>query len=183
MVEIMKIRATSFKRSHAALLHSVPPTCSKPPPDPRLHQRLLDTHGQVWFGPVWGHCSFLLGPGVHKVLFVASKSPVSSVLCKLWWLYGGVNGALLQRAYAVARSAVPRALRQASADRTSAGDVFLAQSLWAGRVVPFPGLSRSGDQVLGERTVPGGPCTLITSQVPTTHFPGSWVCRLSPQES
>ena len=175
MVEITKIRATSFKRSHAALLHSVPPTCSKPPPDPRLHQRLLDTHGQVWVSPLWGHCSFLLGPGVHKVLFVASKSPVSSVLCKLWWLYGGVN--------AVARSAAPRALRQASVDRTSQRDVFLAQFLWAGRVVPFPGLSRSGDQVLGERTVPGGLCTLITSQVPTTHFPGSWVCSLSPQES
>ena len=51
------------------------------------------------------------------------------------------------------------------------------------RFVPFPGLNSSGDQVLGEHTVPGGPCTLITSQVPTTHFPGSWVCRLSPQES
>ena len=23
---------------------------------------------------MWGHCSFLLGPGVHKVLFVLSKS-------------------------------------------------------------------------------------------------------------
>ena len=183
MVEVMKIMVTSFKGPMHTLPHPVPPTLQQATADPHLCWRLLDTHGHFWVSFLWGHCSFLLGPGVHKVLFVASKSPVSSVLCKLWWLYGGVNGALLQRAYAVARSAVPRALRQASADRTSAGDVFLAQSLWAGRVVPFPGLSHSGDQVLGERTVPGGPCTLITSQVPTTHFPGSWVCRLSPQES
>ena len=24
--------------------------------------------------PLWGHCSFLLGPGAHKVLFVPSRS-------------------------------------------------------------------------------------------------------------
>ena len=36
-----------------------------------------------------GHCSFLLGPGVHKVLFLPSKS-------LFWWLYGCVNGDLLQ---------------------------------------------------------------------------------------
>ena len=29
---------------------------------------------QVWVSLLWGHCSFLLGPGVHKVLFVPSKS-------------------------------------------------------------------------------------------------------------
>ena len=43
---------------------------------------------------VW---SLLLSPGPreHKVLFVPSES-VSPVLCKLWGLYGGVNGDLLQ---------------------------------------------------------------------------------------
>ena len=25
---------------------------------PRLHQRLLDTHGQAWVSLLWGHCSF-----------------------------------------------------------------------------------------------------------------------------
>ena len=34
-----------------------------------LQQRLLDTHSQVWLSPLWGHCSFLLGPGTHKFLF------------------------------------------------------------------------------------------------------------------
>ena len=57
------------------------------------------------------------------------------------------------------------------------------------RFVPFSGLSSSGNQVLGECTVPGGPCILITSLVPITRFPGcvaralSQMCRRSPLES
>ena len=39
-----------------------------------LRWRLLDTHGQVWVSLLWGHCFFPLGPGVHNVLFVPSKS-------------------------------------------------------------------------------------------------------------
>ena len=41
---------------------------------PCLHQRLLDTHRQVWVSLLWGHCSFLLGPCAHKILFACSKS-------------------------------------------------------------------------------------------------------------
>ena len=37
--------------------------------------------------------------------------------------------------------------------------------------VPFPDPSSSGDQVLGEYTVPGGPCMLINSLVPASLFP------------
>ena len=36
--------------------------------DPQLCWRLLDTHRQVWLSLLWGHFSFLLGPGVHKLL-------------------------------------------------------------------------------------------------------------------
>ena len=57
-----------------ALLYSVPPTLQQATTDPGLHQRLLDIHRQVWVSLLWGHCSFLLGPGVHKALFVPSKS-------------------------------------------------------------------------------------------------------------
>ena len=57
-----------------ALLHSVAPTLQQAITDPHFCQRLLDTPGQVWVSLSWGHCSFLLGPGVHKVLFVPSKS-------------------------------------------------------------------------------------------------------------
>ena len=57
-----------------ALLHSVPPALQQATANPHLHQRLLDTHGQVWVSLLWGHCPFLLGPGAHKVLFVPSQS-------------------------------------------------------------------------------------------------------------
>ena len=52
----------------------VPPTLQQATADPRFCWRLLDTHGQVWVILLWGHCSFLLGPGAHKVLFVPPKS-------------------------------------------------------------------------------------------------------------
>ena len=66
--------ATSFKRSCArtAILSALDPAAATA--SPRLCQRLLNTHGQVWIGLLWGHCSFLLDPGGHKVLFVPSKS-------------------------------------------------------------------------------------------------------------
>ena len=76
------------------LVPSVSPTLQQATADPHLHQRLQDTHGQVWVSLLWGHCPFLLGPGAHKVLFVPSKS-VSPVLCKFWRLWW-VNGDLLQ---------------------------------------------------------------------------------------
>ena len=58
---------------------------------------------------LWGHCSFLLGPGAHKVLFVPSKSlfPQSCVSSG-----GSVVGLMVtssKRAYATSRSAAPRA--------------------------------------------------------------------------
>ena len=56
-----------------ALLLPVPPALQKATANPCLHRRLLDTHGQVWVSLLWGHCSFHLGPGAHKVLFVLSK--------------------------------------------------------------------------------------------------------------
>ena len=57
--------------------------------NPCLHWRLLDTHRQVWRSLLWGHCSFFLGPGAHKVFFVPSKSLssqscVSSVIKSHW---------------------------------------------------------------------------------------------------
>ena len=69
MVEVMKIMVNSFKRSHT---HTA--AFSAPHADPRLHQRLLDSHRKLWVSLSWGHCSFLLGPGVHMVLFVFSQS-------------------------------------------------------------------------------------------------------------
>ena len=42
---------------------------------------------------------------------------------------------------------------------------------WLCVLCPFPGMSCSGDQVLGKHTAPGGPCVLITSPVLATQFP------------
>ena len=91
-----------------ALLHSVPPTLQQATANPRLHQRLLDTHRQVWVSLLWGHCSFLLGPGAYKVLFVPSKSlfpspvrPGSSMV--------GLMATSSKSAYAIPKSAAPRA--------------------------------------------------------------------------
>ena len=63
------------------LLHSVPPALQQATANPRLQQRLWNTHGKVWVSLLWGHCSFLLGPGMHKLLFVPSESlfPLSCV--------------------------------------------------------------------------------------------------------
>ena len=80
MVEVMKIMVTSFKRSHDALLHSVPRTLQQSTADPCLHNRPLDRKSdpdrvfQVWAYLLWDHGSFLLRPGAHRVLFVPSKS-------------------------------------------------------------------------------------------------------------
>ena len=71
-----------FQRTYASmprtqlpgLLKSVLLTPWQATVDPRLQQKLLETHGQICLSLLWGHCSFLLGPGVHKFLFVPSKS-------------------------------------------------------------------------------------------------------------
>ena len=61
--------ATSFKSTCArTVVFSVP--------DPAAGRcgRLLDPQRQVWLSLLWGHCSFLLAPGVYKVLLASSKS-------------------------------------------------------------------------------------------------------------
>ena len=74
MVEVMKIMVTSFKRSQARTAALRAPSLQQATTDPHLRRRLLDTHGRVWVSLLWDHCSFLLCPGAHKVLFVLSQS-------------------------------------------------------------------------------------------------------------
>ena len=70
----MKIMSISFRRSHACTAALSAPTLKQATAHPCLHQRLLDTHRQVWVSLLCGHCFFLLAPDAHKVLFVPSKS-------------------------------------------------------------------------------------------------------------
>ena len=69
--------------------------CKQATFDPCLHWRPLDPHRQVWVSLLWGYCSFLLGPDIHKVLSALQVS-VFPILSIFWRLNGGVNGDLLQ---------------------------------------------------------------------------------------
>ena len=69
------IIASSFKRFNACIAVLSAPNPQQATFDPCLCWRLLDPHGQIWVNLLWGHCSFLLGSAVHKVLFVPSTSP------------------------------------------------------------------------------------------------------------
>ena len=109
MVEVMKIMSTSIKRSHActaalsALDHAAGHHLPTPLPETPGHSRV--SLGQSLVG------SLLLSPGswCAQGFICALQESVAPVLCKFWWLYGGVNGDLFQRAYAIPRSAAHRA--------------------------------------------------------------------------
>ena len=96
MVEVMKIMATFFKRSH---VHSVALGASDPAAS---HCRLtppLETPGHSW--ACLGQFlvgSLLLSPGswYAQGFVCAVQESVSSVLCKFWSFYREVNGNLLQ---------------------------------------------------------------------------------------
>ena len=86
------------------LLHSVPPILKQVTMEPRLCWRLLNTHGRVWVSFLWGHCSFLLGPGAHKVLFVPSKSLFPQSCVSSGGSIVGLMATSSKRAYATLRS-------------------------------------------------------------------------------
>ena len=88
MVEVVKIMVHPSKGPMQAL-HRVATA------NPHLRRRLLEIHGKFRVSLWWGHCSFFLGPGVHKLLFVPPRV-CFPVLCEFWGLYGGFNGDLLQ---------------------------------------------------------------------------------------
>ena len=104
---VMEIMVTPFKSSQSctATLSASDPAAGHRQPTP-LSETL--GHSQAGLG-LWGHCTFLLGPGAHKILFVPSKSlfPQSCVI------FGGSMVGLMvtssQRAYGIPRSAAPRA--------------------------------------------------------------------------
>ena len=92
-----------------ALLHSISPTLEQATANPRLCQRLLNTHGQVWVSLLWGPCSFLLRPGALKVLFVPSKTVFPQSCVSSGGSMVGLMATSSKRAYAIPRSTAPRA--------------------------------------------------------------------------
>ena len=79
-LENIEVMVTSSKRTYVSmlclpgLLQSVSLIMQQAAVGTGLHQRIPNTHSQVWLGLLWGHWSFLLDPGAHKVFFVPSKS-------------------------------------------------------------------------------------------------------------
>ena len=94
-MEVMKIMATSFRRSQGrhCCTQCLSPAAGLRRPTPPLetpgHTRA--SLGQALVG------SLLLSPGSWCTRFCLCPPRVCfPVLCKFWWLYGGVNGDLLQ---------------------------------------------------------------------------------------
>ena len=90
------------------LLHSVLPTLAQATPDPCVCWRLLDTHRQVWVSLLWGHCSFLLGPGAQGSVYAHQESNSQSCVSS----GSSVVGLMVtssKRAYVTTKSAAPRA--------------------------------------------------------------------------
>ena len=96
MVEVMKIMATSFKRSSAQIA-----ALSSPDPVAGHHQPKLtpEAHGPSQASPgqsLVGSLLFSSRPWYAQGFVCALQESVSPVLCKVWGLYCGVNGNLLQ---------------------------------------------------------------------------------------
>ena len=96
MVEVMKTMVTSCKRPHACTASLIAPDPSaehcQPMPLPETPRHSWASLGQPLVG------SLLLSPRswCTEGFVCALQEFVSPVLCKFWWLHGGVNGYLLQ---------------------------------------------------------------------------------------
>ena len=109
MMEVMKIMASSFKRSHACIA-----TLSAPNPAAGHHQPtpLLETLGQSWASlgqPLVG--SLLLSPGswCTQGSVCALQEPISQSCVSSGSPLVGLMATSAKRAYAMPKSAAPRA--------------------------------------------------------------------------
>ena len=77
-----------------------PQPCSRPPV---THTSVRDswTLRRVWVSLLWGHCSFLLGLGVHKILFVPFKSLFPQSFVSSGGSMVGLMATSFKRAYAI----------------------------------------------------------------------------------
>ena len=97
MMEVMKIMAISFKKYHAHIaVLSAPDSAT----GHRWPTPLLETPGHSWASLDQSLVeSVLPSPGswcTQGFFFCPLQRSVSPILCKFWWIYGGVNGDLLK---------------------------------------------------------------------------------------
>ena len=130
-MEAMKTMVTPFKDPMHVLLQPMAPTLQQVTTDPCLHWRLPDTHRQVSCG-VTAPFSWVL---VHKVLLCPLRV-YFPVLYKLWQLYSGVNGDLLQEDFCHTHTQSPCPCSRPLPTRTSTGD---AQTLFCPSLCGVPG--------------------------------------------
>ena len=107
-MEVMRIMVTSFKVSHAPTAALSALTLKQTTANPRPHWRLLDTHGQIWVSLLWDHCFFVLGPGVHKLLFVPPRSLFPWSCVSSGGSMVGLTVTSSKRVYGIPRSAALR---------------------------------------------------------------------------
>ena len=103
MVEVMKIMVTSFIRRSAC-------TADLSAPNPHLLGRLLDIHGQVWISLLWR--SLLLSSGswwAQGFVCALQESVSQSCVSSGSSMVGLMLLTSSKRAYAIPRSAAPRA--------------------------------------------------------------------------
>ena len=111
---------------------------SRPPPTYTSAGNSWAVTCTVWASLLQGHCSFLLSPGVQKVLFVPSKSLFSQSCVSPGGCIVGLMATSSKRAYAIPRSAAPRASAPAAGhcwpippqETLKHSEAGLAQSLW-----------------------------------------------------
>ena len=106
--EVMKIRLTSFKRSHAC---TATPSAPNPEAGHRWPTPLLETseHSQATLCHLlWGHCFFLLGLGAQGPVCVLQVS-ISQSFVSSGRSMVGLMVTSSKRAHAIPKSAAPRA--------------------------------------------------------------------------
>ena len=108
MVEVRNIMLTSFKMSHAGTAALSAPNTAAGYHCPML---LLETagHSQASLGQsLWGHCSFLLGPGAQGSVCALQES-ISQSCVSSGSSMVGLMATSSKRAYAIPRYTAPRA--------------------------------------------------------------------------
>ena len=134
MVEVTKITVTSFKRSCTHCYTPCPQPCIRPPPTHASTRDSWTLPGKSGSGScgVTAPFSWVL---VHTRFCLWPPRICFPVLCKFWWLYGGLMATSSKRAYAIPRSTASRALplQQSTADLYLCrrhSNTILAQSPW-----------------------------------------------------
>ena len=117
----MKIGQPPSKDPVEALPQSVPPARSRPPP---THASTRDSW-TLTRKSLMGSLPLSPGSWCAQGFVCALQESVSPGLCKLWWLYGGDHGDLLQEGLChtqVCCTQSPCPCRRPLLTRTSAGD-------------------------------------------------------------